>query len=45
MVSGAGPTVLVLTVERDLDPVTAYCPDGWRPLVLDVATSGVTPVG
>ena len=25
-----------------LDPVTAYCPDGWRPLVLDVAARGVT---
>ena len=42
VVSGAGPTVLVLTVERELDPVTAYAPDGWRPLVLDVATRGVT---
>ncbi len=41
VVSGAGPTVLVLTAERDLDPVTSYAPDGWRPLVLDVATSGV----
>ena len=44
VVSGAGPTVLVLTVERELDPVTAYCPDGWRPLVLDVAARGVTQV-
>ena len=30
VVSGAGPTVLVLTTDGDLDPVTAYCPDGWR---------------
>ena len=30
VVSGAGPTVLVLTADGDLDPVTAYCPDGWR---------------
>jgi len=41
VVSGAGPTVLVLTVERELDPLTAYASDGWRSLVLDVATSGV----
>jgi hypothetical protein len=33
--------VLVLTVERELDPLTAYASDGWRSLVLDVATSGV----
>ena len=39
VVSGAGPTVLVLTVARDLDPVAAYCPDGWRRLVLEVATA------
>jgi homoserine kinase len=42
VVSGAGPTVLVLTVASDLDPVTAACPDGWLCRVLTVATTGVT---
>ena len=42
VVSGAGPTVLVLTDATDLDPVAAYRPDDWRSLVLDVATRGVT---
>jgi homoserine kinase len=45
VVSGAGPTVLVLTVERDLGPLAAWCPDGWRCLTLDVATEGVSVVG
>lgn len=45
VVSGAGPTVLVLTVKADVAPVTAYCPDGWRALVLDVAARGVAVVG
>ena len=40
-VSGAGPTILVLTDATDLDPLTAYLPDGWRCLVLGVATAGV----
>ena len=40
VVSGAGPTVLVLTVERDLDR-SARVPGGWRCLVLDVARVGV----
>jgi homoserine kinase len=42
VVSGAGPTVLVLTDATDLDPVAAYRPDDWRCLVLEVATRGVT---
>ena len=41
VVSGAGPTVLVLTAAADLDPLAAFCPDGWRCLMLDVATEGV----
>ena len=41
VVSGAGPTVLVLTAAADLDPFSAYCPEGWRCLPLEVATSGV----
>jgi homoserine kinase len=41
VVSGAGPTVLVLTAASDLVPVTSYCPDGWRCHVLEVATRGV----
>jgi homoserine kinase len=37
-VSGAGPTVLVLSAEqRDLTP---YTPEGWRSLALDVASVG-----
>jgi len=45
VVSGAGPTVLVLTVERDLGPVSAYRPDGWRSLALDVAVRGAVVLG
>jgi homoserine kinase len=45
VVSGAGPTVLVLTPAADLDPFPAYCPDGWSCLVLDVATEGVVVHG
>jgi homoserine kinase len=41
VVSGAGPTVLVLTAASDLDPVASYCPDGWRCHQLEVATRGV----
>jgi homoserine kinase len=41
VVSGAGPTVLVLTDATDLDPLAAYRPDGWRSLILEVATRGV----
>jgi homoserine kinase len=39
VVSGAGPTVLVLIADdRDLSP---YTPDGWSRLLLDVAADGV----
>ena len=40
VVSGAGPTVLVLTAGSDLGPITSSCPDTWRCLVLEVATTG-----
>jgi homoserine kinase len=42
VVSGAGPTVLVLTTATDLAALTAYCPDGWGCLALEVASRGVT---
>ena len=42
VISGAGPTVLVLTAASDLDPLTAYCPAGWDCLTLEVATTGVS---
>ena len=42
VVSGAGPTVLVLTAIRDLDALTSYRPDGWGCLGLELATQGVT---
>jgi homoserine kinase len=41
VVSGAGPTVLVLTVSETAD-VLVQAPDGWDARVLDVATTGVT---
>ena len=41
VVSGAGPTVLVLTTGSDLGPVTAYRPEGWRCHALEVSTTGV----
>jgi homoserine kinase len=40
VLSGAGPTVLVLTVSETAD-VLALAPDGWDARVLDVATTGV----
>jgi homoserine kinase len=40
VVSGAGPTVLVLTVSETAD-VLALAPDGWDARVLDVAATGV----
>jgi homoserine kinase len=42
VVSGAGPTVLVLTDATDLAALAAYRPDGWRSLVLEIAPLGVT---
>jgi homoserine kinase len=41
VLSGAGPTVLVLTVTETAD-VLALAPDGWDARVLDVAATGVT---
>lgn len=40
-VSGAGPTVLVLTDAPDAADLLAEAPAGWESQVLDVATSGV----
>jgi homoserine kinase len=40
VVSGAGPTVLVLTAAETAD-VLPFAPDGWDARVLDVATTGV----
>jgi homoserine kinase len=40
VVSGAGPTVLVLTVAETAD-VLACAPDGWDARVLDIAATGV----
>ncbi len=41
VVSGAGPTVLVLAPAAGLEALTAYCPAGWSCLALDVAAAGV----
>jgi homoserine kinase len=41
VVSGAGPTVLVLTDEAGIDDLTTRGPAGWRCRVLDVAADGV----
>jgi homoserine kinase len=43
VVSGAGPTVLVLTV-GDPDEVAARCPEGWASYALDVDRAGVRTV-
>jgi homoserine kinase len=43
VVSGAGPTVLVLTVD-DPDEVVARCPEGWAAYALDVDRTGVRTV-
>jgi homoserine kinase len=40
VVSGAGPTVLVLTVAETAD-LLAFAPEGWQTRVLDIATTGV----
>lgn len=42
VISGAGPTVLVLTTEPDA--VVRYAPSGWRALTPGVPASGVTLV-
>jgi homoserine kinase len=39
VVSGAGPTVLVLTVAETGD-VLAFTPEGWEARVLEIATTG-----
>jgi homoserine kinase len=48
VVSGAGPTVLVLTTEDQVDDVIAAgrraAPDGWRALGLAVDTGGAVPL-
>jgi len=41
VVSGAGPTVLVLTDEAGIDDLTARAPAGWQCRTLDVAADGV----
>jgi homoserine kinase len=41
LVSGAGPTVLVLTTATDLDALTTYRPEGWNCLPLEIAADGV----
>jgi homoserine kinase len=43
VVSGAGPTVLVLTAAETADVLT-FAPGGWDAQVLDIATSGVRRV-
>jgi homoserine kinase len=40
VVSGAGPTVLVLTAAETAD-VLVFAPAGWDARVLDVASTGV----
>ena len=40
VVSGAGPTVLVLTDAASRDAVLARVPTGWRALALAVENSG-----
>jgi homoserine kinase len=42
VVSGAGPTVLALPRPAHVADVTGRAPDGWRSLVLEVDTCGVT---
>lgn len=44
VVSGAGPTVLVLTDATDQDEVVRRVPDGWRALALDVERAGAEVV-
>ncbi len=44
VVSGAGPTVLVLTDSAGADRVPTFAPDGWQVRRLDIATGGVRVV-
>ena len=44
VVSGAGPTVLVLTDATARDAVAAHVPDGWQVLALDVELGGAEVV-
>lgn len=44
-VSGAGPTVLVLTGSLDRDDVAARVPDGWRVHRLDIEPRGAVVTG
>jgi homoserine kinase len=41
VVSGAGPTVLVLTDGAGVERVRGHAPAGWRCRSLEVATDGV----
>jgi hypothetical protein len=43
-VSGAGPTVLVLTDASDQEEVARRVPDGWRALALGVERTGAEVV-
>jgi homoserine kinase len=40
VVSGAGPTVLVLTDRRQQEAVARRTPDGWRPLLVPLDGTG-----
>ena len=44
VVSGAGPTVLVLTDGAGVQRVPAFTPEGWQCRVLDIATDGARVV-
>lgn len=44
-ISGAGPTVLVLGTDADLDGVIDRCPQGWAAYPLSVDHAGVRVVG
>ena len=41
VVSGAGPSVLVLTDGAGVDRVRAFVPDGWDARSLEIASDGV----
>jgi homoserine kinase len=42
VVSGAGPTVLAMCADCDVDTLVAAAPDGWRALPLELDRAGVT---